>query len=211
MHVLIICAHPEPSSFNAALRNTAAETLKKQGHDVKISDLYAMKFDPVFKKEDFRSRTNTRVFNPYPEALHACETKSFAPDILSEMEKVRWADILIFQFPIWFSSWPAVMKGWIDRVFQAGFAFTFTQMYGGGLLKGKKAILIVTTGAPEVVYSTGGPAGDIHMLLQPISHATCEAAGLEVLPPFIVFNAAAQTEEQGKAEIERLKKRLTSL
>jgi NAD(P)H dehydrogenase (quinone) len=211
MHVLIVCAHPEPVSFNTALRTAAVETLKKKGHEVKVSDLYAMKFDPVFKKEDFRSRADTSVFHPYPEALHASETKSFAPDILAEMEKVKWADLIIFQFPIWFTSWPAIIKGWVDRVFQAGFAFTYTNMYGGGLLKGKKAMLLITTGAPEIMYKMGGPTGDIHVFLQPITHATCECTGLEVLPPYIVFNAAGQSKEEGTAAIEQLKKRLQSL
>jgi NAD(P)H dehydrogenase (quinone) len=211
MHVLIVYAHPEPTSFNAALRETAVETLRKNGHDVKVSDLYAMKFDPVFKKEDYRSRKDTRVFHPYPEALHACETKTFAPDILAEMEKVRWADLIIFQFPVWFTSWPAIMKGWIDRVFQAGFSFTFTQMYGGGLLKGKKAMLVVTTGSPEVLYSKGGLHGDIHELFTPITKSILEANGLEVLPPFFVFNAAGQTKEEGMAAIGLLKKHLQAV
>jgi NAD(P)H dehydrogenase (quinone) len=210
MHILIVCAHPEPASFNTALRLAAVETLQKKGHDVKVSDLYAMKFDPIFKKEDFRSRKDSSVFRPYPEALHAVETKSFAPDILAEMEKVKWADLIIFQFPIWFTSWPAIMKGWIDRVFQAGFAFTFTDMYGGGLLKGKKGMLIVTTGSPEFVYSKGGTHGDINELLTPITKTTLEAAGLEVFPSYFVFNAAGQTKEEGTTAIERLKKHLQS-
>jgi NAD(P)H dehydrogenase (quinone) len=210
MHILIVCAHPEPASFNTALRVAAVDTLQKKGHDVKVSDLYAMKFDPVFKKEDFRSRKDLSVFRPYPEALNAVETKTFSPDILAEMEKVKWADLIIFQFPIWFTSWPAIMKGWIDRIFQAGFAFTFTRMYGGGLLKGKKSMLIVTTGSPEFVYAKGGPHGDINELLSPITKTTLEAAGLEVLPSYFVFNAAGQTKEEGVAAIERLKKRLQS-
>ncbi len=211
MNVLIVYAHPEPVSFNGALRDAAAEILKKQGHAVMISDLYAMKFDPVFKKEDFRSRVDPEVFHFYPEAIHASETKTFAPDILAEMEKVSRADLIIFQFPIWFSSMPAILKGWVDRIFQAGFAFTFTQMYSDALLHGKKGMVIVTAGSPEVAYSKGGPHGDIHDLLKPFTHATCGFVGLEMLPPFVVLGAAGMSEEQGAAEIERLKKQLKSL
>lgn len=211
MHVLLVYAHPEPVSFNAALRDATVETLKKQGHDVVVSDLYAMRFDPIFKKEDFLARQNLEVFRPYPEALRACETKTFAPDISAEMEKVRRADLIIFQYPIWFSSMPAILKGWIDRVFQAGFAFTYTNMYTGGLLHGKKGLLIVTVGSPEFVYSKQGPHGDLRELLLPFSHATCESVGLEMLPPALILGCGGMTKEQGLAEIETLKQKLKAL
>ena len=211
MRVLIVYAHPEPVSLNTMLRDATVDMLKKQGHEVMVSDLYAMKFDPIFKKEDFLSRKDPKVFRPYPEALNACATKTFSPDIAAEMDKINRADLIIFQFPIWFSSMPAILKGWVDRAFQAGYAFTFTQMYAGGLLHGKKGMVIATAGSPEVVYSKGGPHGDIHELLLPFTHATGEFVGLEMLPSFLVLGCAGLTKEQVTVEIERLKKHLKSV
>ncbi|MCA1916455.1 NAD(P)H-dependent oxidoreductase [Methanospirillum hungatei] len=205
MNVLIIYAHPNPSSFNAALKDAAVDALKANGHSVDVSDLYAMKFDPVFKAEDYTQRVDKDSFHFYREALHAHETGSYASDILGEMKKVDRADLIIFQFPIWFSSWPAIIKGWIDRVFQAGYAFRYDAMYDTGLLKGKKVLLSITTGAPEVMYSNQGNAGDIYEMLRILSHVSFEVVGLEVLPPHLIFDVASMDRERGIAEIERYK------
>ena len=211
MHVLIIYAHPEPASFNASLLEAGVSGLRALGHSVEVSDLYRMKFDPVLKGEDFADRVDPSHFLPYHEALHAVGTGTFARDILTEMEKVRQADLLIFQFPLWFSSWPAIMKGWVDRVFQAGFAFRNDAMYENGLLRKKRAFLVITVGAPVEAYSDEGPCGDIRDLLLPITHASLESVGLTVLFPHLIFDVAAQTRERGAAEIERYRRRLLAL
>jgi NAD(P)H dehydrogenase (quinone) len=110
MKVLYIFAHPEPKSFNAAMKDTALSALKEKGHEVKLSDLYAMEFNPVLKASDFTDRKNPDLFNPFLEAIKASKTGAFSPDIKEEMEKVKWADLLIFQFPIFFTAMPAIMK-----------------------------------------------------------------------------------------------------
>lgn len=73
------------------------------------------------------------------------------------MEKVKWAGLIIFQFPIYFTAMPAIMKGWIDRVLAPGFGFNpiTNNSYDTGLFKGKSAML-VTTGSPKEMYSEGG-------------------------------------------------------
>jgi len=123
MKILYVYAHPEPKSFNAALKDTALDALKEKGHEVKLSDLYAMKFHPGLKASDFPERKKPDVFNPFFEAILASKSGTFAPDIKEEMEKVKWADLIIFQFPIYFTAMSAIMKGWIDRVLAPGFGF----------------------------------------------------------------------------------------
>jgi len=158
MKVLYVYAHPEPKSFNSALKDIALDTLKGTGHEIILSDLYAMKFNPVLTATDFSDRKNLKVFKPFFEAIKASKEGTFAPDIKREMEKVKWADMLIFQFSIYYTAIPAIMKGWIDRVLAPGFDFNpiTNSIYDAGLLKGKYAMLTTTTGSPKTMYSEGG-------------------------------------------------------
>jgi NAD(P)H dehydrogenase (quinone) len=203
MNILYIFAHPEPKSFNSAMKEAALRTLNELGHDVKLSDLFAMRFKPVLDRNDFLQPKSTDAFNPFLEQMNASKNGTFSRDIMDEMEKVRWADMLIFQFPIYFTGFPAIMKGWIDRIFAAGFAFNpATQSaYATGLLKGKKAMLVMTAGAEESLYSKEGMHGDIHELLRYITHCTLEYTGLEVMPSHIVFGAGKMPEDRVDLEI----------
>jgi NAD(P)H dehydrogenase (quinone) len=125
MHVLIVYAHPEPKSFNGAMMNVAVETLRVGGHDVIVSDLYAMRFNPITSAEDFLGeRCDLDFLSIAREQTRAFETHSLAPDIVAEQAKIKRADLVILQFPIWWFGMPAILKGWADRVFARGFAYT---------------------------------------------------------------------------------------
>lgn len=213
MNVLIVYAHPEPQSLNGKLKDVAVETLRKNGHEVKVSDLYAQKFKAVLDEDDFPKRMNPEVLNPIMEQYNAINEQSVPDDIKEEMDKVKWADLIIFQFPIWWTSFPAIMKGWIDRVFYNGFAFSAAEnkIYDEGLLKGKKAMLSFTTGAPQMAYSEQGPHGDINQLLTYITHGMLEFVGMEVLPSFGLFGPIAMSEDGVNAEIENFKGLLVKL
>jgi NAD(P)H dehydrogenase (quinone) len=213
MNVLIVFAHPEPNSLNGIMKDLAAKTLRDNGHEVKISDLYGMHFKVALDKQDFTQRKDESLFNPIVEQLNAAGTGSFTEDVRDEMKKVEWADLLIFQFPIWWTSYPAIMKGWIDRVFANGFAFDSSKdkYYETGLLRGKKAMLSYTTGAVKDAYSKNGPHGDINELLKYITHNTLELTGLEVLSPFAIFGPSLMSKEKVKEELERYKEKINSL
>ena len=204
MNVLYIYAHQEPASFNATLKAVAVETLENAGHNVKVSDLYGMHFKPVLDASDFMQRKKPDKLALFPEQINATKTGTFVPDIMEEMDKVKWADLLIFQFPIYFTGMPAIMKGWLDRIFTAGFAFDpITQgVYENGLLKGKKVMMTITTGADENTYSEGGAHGDIQTLLKYITHCIFEYVGLEVLPSYIMFSVNSQSQEKGQQRLE---------
>jgi NAD(P)H dehydrogenase (quinone) len=213
MKVLYIYAHQEPKSFNAALKETALAALKEKGHEVKISDLYAMNFNPVLTESDFTERKKTDIFKPFFEALQASKTGAFAPDILDEMKKVKWADILIFQFPIYFTSMPAIMKGWIDRVLAPGFSFNpiTKNTYETGLLKGKSAMIAATSGTPQELYVEGGVHGDMNRHLESITHCVFEFMGMKVLPSYIIYEVSSFSKEKGAEELEKYRKRISEL
>jgi NAD(P)H dehydrogenase (quinone) len=213
MKVLYIYAHPEPKSFNGALKDTALAALQEEGHEVKLSDLYEMNFNPVLKASDYPERKNPEIFNPFLEGLNASKTGAFASDIKEEMEKVKWADLLIFQFPIWFTSMPAIMKGWIDRIMEPGFAFNpvNNSMYDTGLLKGKFSMLVMTCGSSKNVYSEGGAHGDLNKLFEPITHCIFEFTGMKVLPSHVIYEASSMSREKGIEELKKYRNELLKL
>lgn len=205
MNVLIVYAHPERESLNGSLKDLAVDTLKKEGHPVQVSDLYSMKWKAVLDEDDFPERMNRDLFNPIMEQLNAMEKEAIPTDIKEEMDKVLWADVIIFQFPIWWSNFPAILKGWIDRVFYNGFAFNLAEMqlYSNGPLKGKKAMLSFTTGAPRELYTDEGPHGEIEILIKYFNHILFEFVGMEALPYFAIFGPGDMTEEEREAELDR--------
>lgn len=205
MNVLIVYAHPERESLNGTLKELALDTLTNDGHQVQVSDLYAMKWKAVLDEDDFPERMNTELFNPIMEQLNAVKEGAIPQDVKEEMDKVLWADLIIFQFPIWWSNFPAILKGWFDRVFYNGFAFNLAEMqlYGNGPLKGKKAMLSFTTGAPRELYTDEGPHGEIEVLLKYFNHLLFEFVGMEALPYFAIFGPGDMTEEEREEELDR--------
>ena len=185
MNVLIVLAHPEPQSLNAHLANFAAETLREGGFDVECSDLYGMNFDPVEGPQHFSNRINAERFNAQAEQRHAFETHTLAADIQGEIEKLQRADAVIFQFPLWWFGMPAILKGWIDRVFVYGL-YRSNQRFNQGVFAGKKVLISVTYGVPEQSVLYNGREGDADLILWPI-HFRLYYMGFSVLPPLKVY------------------------
>lgn len=213
MKVLIVYAHPEPNSLNGFMKDLAAKTFRDNGHEVKISDLYGMKFKAVLNQEDFSQRQNNEIFNPMMEQVNAVGTGSISADIKDEIEKIKWADMIIFQFPVWWTSLPAILKGWFDRVFLPGVVHNIAEgkLYDTGLLKGKKAMLSFTTGATRDVYSADGPHGDLEEIFKFITHNILELTGLEVLPSFGIYGPVMMSKEHVREELEKFKEIINSL
>lgn len=99
MNVLIVHAHNEPQSFNSAMARLAVEVLEGQGHSVQLSDLYAMDFNPVASADDFRQRANADYLVYALEQRHAVNNGTLAADIAAELDKIRWADLIILNLP----------------------------------------------------------------------------------------------------------------
>jgi NAD(P)H dehydrogenase (quinone) len=135
LKVLVVYAHPNPQSFNHAILDAFLEGLSKAGHESDVMDLYSMDFDPCLAVEDFvriRSGSNSE-------------------DVLSLQARINKADVLVVIHPNWWGGVPAILKGWIDRVFSLGYAYAFDQESGTlqGLLDIKKSIIISTCGSSE--------------------------------------------------------------
>jgi NAD(P)H dehydrogenase (quinone) len=211
MKILIVYAHPEPKSFNGALKDLAVEVLNRAGHEVRVSDLYALEFDPAGGPVDFIARDDASCFHYQREQIHATESGLFVPDLKAEMDKLVWADFVIFQFPLWWFSLPGILKGWVDRVFAMGFSYGPQQRHETGIFRGKRAMLSFTTGGPPATYVPGGANGDINELLRHIQYGMFHFVGMEVLPPFIAYGAARVNDEQRAAYLEAYRARLLSL
>ncbi|MGE8144359.1 NAD(P)H-dependent oxidoreductase [Pseudomonas frederiksbergensis] len=188
MNVLILHAHPEPQSFTSALRDQAVGTLQAQGHEVQVSDLYAMHWNPVASAEDFSDRDNPDYLVYALEQRLGVKTKSLAPDIQQELDKLLWADLLILNFPIYWFSMPAILKGWIDRVLVSGVCYGGKRFYDQGGLAGKKALVSVTLGGREHMFGEDAIHGPLEDMLRPLLRGTLAYVGLDVLPPFVAWH-----------------------
>lgn len=211
MKVLIVYAHEEPKSFNGALKNTAIRTFEEAGHQVLVSDLYRMKFKAVADGEDFLERRDKHALKRQAEETTAVELGTLAHDILEEQKKLLDCDLLLLQFPLWWFGMPAVLKGWVDRVLSMGFAYGGGQCYDTGGLKGRRAMLSITTGGPDFMYSPLGRNGDMEQILFPIQHGILYFCGFDVLPPCIAYAPARATEDQRKQMLEDYRQRLATL
>jgi NAD(P)H dehydrogenase (quinone) len=188
MNALIVYAHPEPQSFNAALRDAAADVLEKQGHAVEVSDLYAMDFKPVVDRRDFLTCHDAEHFNVSLEQRQALAHGGLAADIASELDRLQRADLLILQFPLWWFGMPAILKGWIDRVFVSGAVYGRSAMFERGKLLGKRALVCVTTGAPVQAFGPDALNGTILDLLAPLHRGVLAFTGMTVLPPYVAYH-----------------------
>jgi NAD(P)H dehydrogenase (quinone) len=195
MKVLIVHAHPEAKSFTAALRDQAVSTLQAQGHEVQVSDLYAMNWNPVASDADFSNRENPDYLVYALEQRLGVKSQSLAADIQTELDKLLWADLLILNFPIFWFSAPAMLKGWIDRVLVSGVCYGGKRFYDQGGLAGKKALVTVTLGGREHMFGEGAIHGPLEDMLRPILRGTLAYVGFDVLEPFVAWHVPYISEE----------------
>jgi NAD(P)H dehydrogenase (quinone) len=218
-HILIVHAHPEPQSLNGSLPNVALAALREQGHEVQVSDLYAMNWNAVADAADFRQVQESSRLRYVAESKHAFATGTQAPEIEAEQIKLLWADAVIFQFPLWWFSLPAILKGWVERVFAFGFAYgvgehggnRWGDRYGEGRLAGRRAMLSITIGGRSPHYSDRGVNGPLNDLLFPIHHGVFWYPGMDVLPPFAVYQADRLTAEDFEVVAVGYRERLKRL
>lgn len=134
MNCLIVIAHHNPASYNHAILQAVKDELIASGHQVRVRDLYQMNFDPNHR--------------PTPGTVPT--------DIVTEQEHIRWTDKMIFIYPTWWANMPAILKGYIDRVFTYGFAYQFVDNQLVGLFADKQVFLFTTTNNLEEDYRSSG-------------------------------------------------------
>ena len=140
MKVLIVYCHPRKESLNRAILDTSIKTFEKNGHSVEVRDLYAMKFNPILEGDDAIHIENHKFVRV---------NESFPEDVQIEMQHILDADLLMYIYPIWWNGFPAMLKGYVERVFQHGFAYSFESDEPKKNFSGKKALFVHTTGQPQ--------------------------------------------------------------
>ncbi len=140
MRHLVINAHPNTKSFNHAVVETYVAALKERKHRVECRDLYSANFNPVMSARDLAAIGHGRA----------------SKDIRDEQAAIRRADVLTFISPLWWSGFPAMLKGYLDRVFSAGFAYVIKQGEYRPGLSGKKGVIITTSAASTEELKSDG-------------------------------------------------------
>jgi NAD(P)H dehydrogenase (quinone) len=130
MRVLVLFAHPVPESFGGALHAAVIEELTRAGHEVDDCDLYGEGFDPVLSMAERRGYHDLAA-NTDPVAAH--------------VERLRRAEALIIVTPVWNFGWPAILKGYFDRVFLPGVSFVIENGKVRGALTNIRRLMVVTT------------------------------------------------------------------
>lgn len=211
MKVFIVYAHPEPRSFNHAMFTTAVDAFTDAGAEVKVSELYEMAFDPVSSRRNFRTVNDPDYLKLQLEEMHASEARGFAAEIEAEMQKLEWCDLMLWQFPLWWFGLPAVLKGWVDRVFAMGRVYGGGRIYEKGVCKGKRALLSLTTGGPAEAYRPEGFNGDIQAILRPVHRGMLQFVGFDVLAPQIVYGPVRLTDEQRAGQLQAFAARISQI
>jgi NAD(P)H dehydrogenase (quinone) len=209
MKVLIVHAHPDPNSLTGSLKDLAVRTLRDHGHDVVVSDLYAMKWKSEADYGDFDDVTGPDFMHASGEAYRSAR---LSEDIRAEQRKLMDADLVILHYPLWWFTVPAILKGWIDRVFTHGFAYgPGVARYGDGPFAGKRAMVVTTAGGRESNYTGRGVNGPIEDLLFPINHGVLWFTGFQVLPPFVAHGAVELSAEHFAEMAELYQRRLAEV
>jgi putative NADPH-quinone reductase len=196
MHAHIVYAHHDPNSFNGAMRSVAVDILSAIGWTVEISDLYAEGFKAEAGPGDFTDPTHSSRFGYVHEQRHASKSGSYSADILREQGRIREADLVIFQFPVWWYGPPAIVKGWADRVLSHGFAYTDSELFDSGLLRGRSAMVSVTTGGTkEELDADAHITGSLDEFLRPFTGGVLKYVGMKLLPTFAAYAPASASLE----------------
>ncbi len=211
MQVLIVYAHPEPTSFNGAMKDLAVETLTAEGHTVEVSDLYAMGWNAVAGPADIDGPTDPARFSLAREQTLAMENGTIAADIAAEQAKLARADLVILQFPVWWFGMPAILKGWADRVFARGFAYLPGRKYDTGMFRGKLVMVATTTGTSADTYAPDGIDGDMLTVLWPIHNGLLRYTGCDVLPPYVAYMPGREDDAARARQLAAYRLRLQDI
>lgn len=197
--VHLVVAHPEQNSFNFALHRKAIEVLKNGNCSTNISNLYEQNFNPVAGRSDTTNFPTEELFQLAKAQRLALSSNTFAENIILEQKKLASSDLLVFQFPLWWWSFPAILKGWIDRVLSSGFAYG-----NNATLKPKKIMYSITTGGANSREELAHYQRKIDELYQDIFGFI----GWEILPAFIAHGVQQKTNAERNEILENYKDHL---
>ena len=146
MRVLVVYCHPDPESVVAAALERALAGLATAGHQVRITDLYADGFEPAMTADERRTHKDPGV----------------GDDLQPYADDLAWAEALVFVYPTWWSGQPAMLKGWIDRVWVSGVAWHLrdgADVISPLLTKVRRIVVITTHGSSKLINALQGESG----------------------------------------------------
>jgi NAD(P)H dehydrogenase (quinone) len=196
MRALVVYCHPQTSSFNAAVRDSVLAGLAAGGHEVRLLDLYAMEFDPVLSAQE-RADYHTPSLNEQPVKEH--------------LDALRWCEALIFVYPTWWYGPPAMLKGWLDRVWVPHATFEMPQPMKpiGRVLTNIRMVAAVSTlGSPWWWWKVGMGEPGRRILLRGLS-VLC-APGCKTLW-MALHQMDSVGEAKRKAFLARVEKKFATL
>jgi NAD(P)H dehydrogenase (quinone) len=192
------------------LKDVAVDTLEALGYGVTVSDLYASRFAAVGTPHDFTHAVQ-EPFDYLAEQRTASAGNSYSAEIASEQRKLLEADVLLLNFPMWWFGAPAILKGWIDRVLAAGFAYDRDSRFETGRFRGKRGMLTVTTGSVHDRYSKDGPLAFAPMqeTLHPLNRGVLEYIGMRALEPFVAYGVTRLPDAERQGLLDAYRTHLT--
>lgn len=213
---LIIHAHPEPESFSRAQAQVACESLGAQGYAVELIDLYARKWDPVLTCGEFPSFAG--AFKPQREQQNAFVEGALSAEVEEDLDRVLAADLLVLSFPLWWFSLPAILEGWLDRVFVMGaVSGGDAGVFETAVLSGKRAVVLATTGGSAEMFTETGLFGSMDAFLFHIHRGVFEFVGSDALEPVVTYGLAhldqpghIEALEEVELVIDRINKRASA-
>ena len=167
---------------------TARRALEQQGWTVTVSDLYQMGFDPCERASHYADNWNAAVRRA-GRAAPRLEQRRIPADVAAEIARLEQADLLILQYPMWWHLPPAMLKGWLDRVFIYGEVYTSKKRFENGRFAGKRAMLSVTVGTSRRP-TPRRPQRRHRLLLWPVNFSLAYV-GYTVLQPFVAYGVEA--------------------
>jgi NAD(P)H dehydrogenase (quinone) len=194
MNHLVVFSHPNPKSFNRAILDTYVTALREAGQETRVRDLYALAFQPTLTASD----------------LIGASTAQLAADVRAEQEQVAWADVITFIYPLWWAGMPAIAKGWVDRVFTEGFAYTFGEGGLTRLLATKRAVTITTLGDSCENYRRLGFIDAMDKLMDGILFDFAGISPIEHKYFGSVVTSSDEERRQMLADVARLAKRVAA-
>lgn len=192
MRFLLVYCHPLPESYGAAIRQRAEAALGRRGHTIEVVDLYGERFDPVLSAEERRDYLDAPQRNLARVGGHVARLKR--------------AEGLIFVYPTWFYGPPAMLKGWLERTWLPGSAFTVPRFRGararGSLTNIRCCICITTSGSPRWwLWLIGDPGRRLFTRgLRVLFHRRCRMTWLQL---YSMNSASAADRARFLARVER--------
>lgn len=190
MHILAVYAHPSPKCFTRSVLDTLVDVADAKDHEVTVLDLYSEKFDPVLTDDDFDAFNRART----PDDIHSMQAR------------VSAANVIAFIHPLWWFGMPAILKGWIDRVFSYGFAYGHDSRGVKPLLAGKKAIVLNSAGGAEAQSYDATGFKDAIVKLNDLG--IYQFVGLDIILRRIFFEIPAASDEKRREHLRKLREDL---